>query len=503
MKRMLATVALLVGASSCTPVRDNPFTGVRNQPITTRAAPPSPTTWKAPTGVPVVSEFPADPAADPNLARAQAGLPAGAHAGVQGWYGSRSTSLSPYGANPPYAGITVQPAPSRPNAVPGNGPTGMSSASAGLETPLGTSVETLIGTPDPALPLSGTALPMPVVVTGNPSAEAQASLADVTGVGAHAGARGQTLVPDQQPDKVSLASFVEGATQQPLIENRNPTPAVPPQESRVEGQELRARGGRLSAPDPPLSTPEVVDLEPPSPPTPLGPSVPILRMVNSKRITLNFELKDSASSGTPAIDLWVTRDMRTWKKHEVQRPATGSYLIQVNDEGLYGFTLIARGSQGPQPIPHSGDLPQVWVTVDATPPVVQLAGVELSLTSREPALVVRWKAQDRNFNRKPITVSYAEQAEGPWVPLATGIDNTGRLELPVPANLPKRLYLRVEAQDVAGNVGRAQTPAPIQLPWAGSLPTVPGTETPRLPPPPNPEARPQVSIISVDGTEGK
>lgn len=212
----------------------------------------------------------------------------------------------------------------------------------------------------------------------------------------------------------------------------------------MEGQELRARGGRLSAPDPPLSTPEVVDLEPPSPPTPLGPSVPILRMVNSKRITLNFELKDSASSGTPAIDLWVTRDMRTWKKHEVQRPATGSYLIQVNDEGLYGFTLIARGSQGPQPIPHSGDLPQVWVTVDATPPVVQLAGVELSLTSREPALVVRWKAQDRNFNRKPITVSYAEQAEGPWVPLATGIDNTGRLELPVPANLPKRLYLRVE-----------------------------------------------------------
>jgi len=364
---------------------------------------------------------------------------------------------------------------------------------------LGPGQEPLASTPFPTTLLPGAALPPAPVRVG----EAKAGPPP---------AASRTLVPDKQPEQVNRASFVEGRTDQPASENRPPTPAAlptivnrplatsppttPPSSPAAPATPEPTNPAPVSAP-----VPAVVDLEPPTSPTPLTPGAPILRVVNSRRITLNFELKDG-SSAAPGVDLWATRDMRTWKKQEAVRASAGSHLIEVREEGLYGFTLIARSNLGPQPVPHSGDLPQVWVTVDATPPVVQLAGVELSLTTRDPALVVRWKATDRNFNRRPITISYCEQLEGPWVTLAAGVENTGRWEVPVPANLPKRLYVRVEAHDVAGNVGRAQTTGPILLPWAGSVPTVQASETPNLlPPPPTPEARPQVSIISVDGTE--
>jgi len=162
--------------------------------------------------------------------------------------------------------------------------------------------------------------------------------------------------------------------------------------------------------------------------------------------------------------------------------------------------MVARTGSLPAPMPKMSDLPQVLVNVDTTKPVVQLSGVELSLTPRVPALVIRWNAQDRNFNKRPITISYAETPEGPWVPLAANIENTGRHELPLTMNIPHRMLLRIEAVDVAGNVGQAQTKEPIclELPWstaqaAEDRPTV-------LPPTPEaPRATPSVQVTTVQG----
>jgi hypothetical protein len=200
-------------------------------------------------------------------------------------------------------------------------------------------------------------------------------------------------------------------------------------------------------------------------------NMPILRVVNSKRITLNFELKDTAGMGVTGVDLFVTRDMRNWRKTEAAHPVANSHVIEVKDEGLYGFLMVARTSALPAAMPKLGDLPQVLVNVDTTKPVVQLSGVELSLTPKIPTLVIRWSAQDRNFNRRPITISYSETSDGPWVPLAANIENTGRHEIPLTATIPHRMLLRIEAVDVAGNVGLAQTAEPIRLDLPWSAPT--------------------------------
>ncbi len=140
------------------------------------------------------------------------------------------------------------------------------------------------------------------------------------------------------------------------------------------------------------------------------------------------------------------------------------------------------------------------MTVDTTKPLVQLNGVELSLTAKTPALVVRWTAQDRNFNKRPITISYAETIEGPWVPLARNVENTGRLEVPLTPAIPHAMLLRVEAVDAAENMGLAQTQAALQLnlPWI----TASGAQEagmPRLlPAPPAVAPNPTARLVDVD-----
>jgi hypothetical protein len=190
-------------------------------------------------------------------------------------------------------------------------------------------------------------------------------------------------------------------------------------------------------------------------------------LVNSKRISLNYELKEVGPSKVSLVELWVTRDGRTWQKFKEdtgmgQSGPQPPFIVEVNEEGQYGFTLVARSGVGlGERPPQVGDPPQVWVEVDLTKPVVRILSVDPPRTVEDRNLTVTWSASDKNLGRQPITLSYAEQAEGPWTSIAINLDNTGRYVWAMPLNVPFRIYVKVEATDRAGNVGSAQTANPI------------------------------------------
>jgi hypothetical protein len=191
---------------------------------------------------------------------------------------------------------------------------------------------------------------------------------------------------------------------------------------------------------------------------------PVHRLVNTRRIALGYEVKNVGPSGVSNVEVWSTRDGRTWKKYESVPQGRSPLTVEVPEEGLYGFTLVARNGagSGKRP-PRAGDVPQVSVEVDLTRPAVRLLGAEPEVGADDRRLVVSWRASDRNLGPRPITLAYAEQAEGPWEPIAAGLENTGRYAWKLPAGAPPRFLLRVEATDLAGNVGVAQTPAPILM----------------------------------------
>jgi hypothetical protein len=200
----------------------------------------------------------------------------------------------------------------------------------------------------------------------------------------------------------------------------------------------------------------------PAPDPAAGNSV---RIVNNKRISINYKLEDVGKSGIAVIELWWTRDGHAWTKYnERSSPEAGvPYTVEVSDEGLYGFTLVARNKAGfGESPPGVGDQPQVWVEVDLTKPVVRLLGVEVGRSGADKGnLSISYSAADKNLERRPITISYAEKLDGPWTKIASNEENIGRYVWRMPEDVPYQFYVRVEAADRAGNVGTADTTAPV------------------------------------------
>jgi hypothetical protein len=193
------------------------------------------------------------------------------------------------------------------------------------------------------------------------------------------------------------------------------------------------------------------------------PSGAMMRVVNNRHITLNFKVEDVGPSGVSNIEVWSTQDCKAWKKHEVAPNAT-SFAFDAEDEGIFGFTILAKSGigLGKEP-PQAGDLPQVWVLVDTTRPVVQVLDCTATLTDKVHTINIQWRATDKNLGSTPITISYAEKEDGPWAPIASRIENTGSYIWKSTEKVPAKLLIRVEATDLAGNIGVAQTTKPLVL----------------------------------------
>jgi hypothetical protein len=190
---------------------------------------------------------------------------------------------------------------------------------------------------------------------------------------------------------------------------------------------------------------------------------PLMRLVNTKRITLNFEVKDVGPWGLAGVELWYTQNCREWKKYDAPVRAK-AYVVEVDEEGMYGFALRAKSGIGlGQDPPAPGDQPEVWVMVDLTKPDVQLTEVTPSVTTKPQQVVIRWKANDKNMSRQPITLYYSSGPEGPWKVIAANLENTGHFVWQTPADAPPKFLVRAEASDLAGNVGRAESATPVLL----------------------------------------
>ncbi len=193
----------------------------------------------------------------------------------------------------------------------------------------------------------------------------------------------------------------------------------------------------------------------------------VCRFVNSKRVTLNFDLREVGPSGISTLELWYTQDGRSWNK---QPPRTGeeanqkALIVEVNGEGVYGFTLLAKSGVGLglRP-PQIGDRPQIWVEVDLTKPVVQLFNVIVGQGEDKGKLTVTWSARDKNLHKQPITIAYAEQTAGPWSPMVQNHANAGRYVWTMPERVPFQFFVKVSALDTAGNIGDAVTDQVVKV----------------------------------------
>jgi hypothetical protein len=209
--------------------------------------------------------------------------------------------------------------------------------------------------------------------------------------------------------------------------------------------------------------------------------LPQVQIINKRQVKLDFDVTRYGPSGLGAVDVYVTMDDgKTWAKSPTDggvslpmaadvkpgQPLHGSVTVQLNKEEpvIYGFWVVVKSRAGlGKAAPKAGDAPQLRVEVDTTPPFAELYA-PVPDHDRRDALLLTWKATDRNLAPSPITLEWAERKEGPWTAIGEQqMTNTGRFSWPVPVNTPPNVYLKLTARDTAGNIAVAETSEPVLI----------------------------------------
>jgi hypothetical protein len=186
------------------------------------------------------------------------------------------------------------------------------------------------------------------------------------------------------------------------------------------------------------------------------------RLVNSKKISLQYQVRNAGPSGIALVEVWRTCDGRKWEKFGQQANARPPFIAEVEKEGQYGFTIIPKSGVGlSRKPPVDGEAPQLWVEVDLSPPQVKVNEPVVGTGVDNGKLMITWSAKDKNLGPDPITISYAEESNGEWKTVAAHVRNTGRYVWQMPSRTPYRFLVRVHAVDRAGNVGSDQTLKPV------------------------------------------
>jgi hypothetical protein len=187
-------------------------------------------------------------------------------------------------------------------------------------------------------------------------------------------------------------------------------------------------------------------------------------ITNSTQVTLDYEVTHKGPSGVKKVELYLTADEgRTWQRYHEDLSAKPTMTVNLPGEGIYGLRLVITSGAGlARRAPQPGDLPQMRIEVDTTPPAVRLFPPQPD-PARPGTLLLTWNASDRNLAANPITLQYAERPDGPWQTIAKELTNTGRYPWLLPPNIAPRVYLKVVALDAAGNEGVDQSPEAVVI----------------------------------------
>lgn len=187
------------------------------------------------------------------------------------------------------------------------------------------------------------------------------------------------------------------------------------------------------------------------------------RMVDSRHFEIEYDIDSIGPSGVGRVELWGTRDGgRTWSDYAVDDDNRSPMEVTVDGDGIYGFRILVQSGSGfgGRP-PAEGDQPDIWVGVDTSIPTCRITGTEISPDATE--LIIRWEAADDVLDPRPVTLLFASSANGPWTPIASGLENTGSYRWRVDERVPSRIALRLEVRDQAGNVGTFDLADPVTI----------------------------------------
>lgn len=180
-------------------------------------------------------------------------------------------------------------------------------------------------------------------------------------------------------------------------------------------------------------------------------------VVTSSAFDLEYTISEAAHP-VQSVELWVTRDRGlNWDPVGEDPDAVSPFPLELHEDGLYGFYVIARNASGPSsPPPGRETVPHHWATLDTAPPVAQLHPPIQSLRGGRRMVQVRWTVVDGNLPPRPVELWYRPHDNEPWRRITPSpISNTGAFDWEVPRGVTGSIEIRLTAHDLAGHTADA------------------------------------------------
>lgn len=212
------------------------------------------------------------------------------------------------------------------------------------------------------------------------------------------------------------------------------------------------------------STPSPVQVTPAT--TSRGTSFPQgAKLVNSMTFNIGYSLDQVGPSGVGSVKLFITEDNgRMWYEYGSDPDRTSPFQVRVEKSGQFGFAIRACSGIGlSENPPQPGQLPETVVIVDQVAPRPKFGTIQQGQGQAHNQIQISWVLVESDLPQTPVMLLRSESPNGPWEPISGWIENSGRYLWTVEQSMDRPVYVRLEARDLAGNIGRADLDQPLQV----------------------------------------
>jgi hypothetical protein len=220
---------------------------------------------------------------------------------------------------------------------------------------------------------------------------------------------------------------------------------------------------KLEIADPAVNVPQQNSALQNQPPVPAR--TPEAFNCSSKAFSLDYDVEVDPGNQVSDVELWATIDGgQNWALWGNDPDRVSPFDVKVQTDGLFGFRMVVVGTNGlanHRPLP--GDDADAWIRIDTQLPVARIHSAQYGKGAEAGALIIEYAAQDEFLADRPIAFAYSVTPEGPWTTIEAEVPNTGRYLWPGNPNMPRRVYLKIEAYDRAGNVYVDRMELPVDL----------------------------------------
>jgi hypothetical protein len=248
----------------------------------------------------------------------------------------------------------------------------------------------------------------------------------------------------------------------PRIESFAPPATNPPGIAPGHSPQILTQNPPMVTP-PPASEPA-----PKTPPAsiPVDPSkvgaIP-RQLINTTQASIDYRVDQVGPSGVGRVEIFLSPDQgQSWQRHREHAARRSPAEIDLPGEGLFGVRIaITNGNGFGGSAPVRGDQPHCWIEVDTTAPFLQLRPVEI--LPQSSSIEIRWTATDKNLGTEPVNLFFRTRPDAPWQTVARNVKNDGVHRWNFPRDSGSQFFFKVEVADLAGNIARAESPAPVVL----------------------------------------